>query len=490
MRLAEILGESVGGEITTQEVATYLRKKTVASDYERLRRNGAQRRADLYVDHGHHHMAAYIDAVFEDPTVRDKRKQWISRANYNNVTRRIVHEISTLYRSPAKRTVAKEAGDLNYQALQRDLNINSQMLKIQRLANLHRYLFVMFRTVDWNGASKPLIEVIEPQNMFLVSDPVEPKRLACLIYDVAATPIEISGRQGPRYRGITDGELFYLDASGTLMPETIVPNELGRIPGTLLALDPPSNALYDATTGEDIVSAHMAVWFENILLMKESKSATKQPILQGDNTNMARAQAADSEVAVEAPDGVLLTTLDLSMDLNMFRDTADHILERCAANHGIPPAILHHAGATSGYEIELRHIGIRERRIEQETPFRAFERELAGVMADVAKASAPEYAFDMIGWSINFGDVQAPQSPMEALTVFEAKRRLGLTNTVEEIMRQDPDLDVERAVDMLMSHIDIEISRNQAMRPLQEIQGSMAESVDTTPLVEQVAVPE
>jgi hypothetical protein len=284
--------------------------------------------------------------------------------------------------------------------------------------------------------------------------------------------------------------MFYLDGTGTLMAETIVPNELGRIPGALLALDPPSDALYDATTGEDIVAAHMAVWFENILLMKESKSATKQPILQGDNTNMARAQAADSEVAVEAPDGVLLTTLDLSMDLNMFRDTADHILERCAANHGIPPAILHHAGATSGYEIELRHIGIRERRIEQETPFRAFERELAGVMSHVVGLSAPQYAFDMAGWSINFGDVQAPQSPMEALTVFEAKRRLGLTDTVEEVMRQDPDLDISGAASKLLGHIEIEIARNIAMRPLQEIQGSMAESVDATPMAEPEVVSE
>lgn len=480
MKFAEILGQSVGAPASMEQVSSYIRRATVLSDSENARRARALRRHDLYVDDGARHMAQYIDDVFDDRQVRDKRKSWISKANFINVSRRVVHEISTLYRSPAVRKIASDSDQ--YDELNRVIGINQIMFKAQRLANLHRAVYVLPRMVSWSGEPVPRLDIIEPQNFFAISDPVEPKRLACLIFDVASAPIEITGKAGPRYRAITEGEMFYLDVDGRVIEESIEPNDLGFIPGALIALDPPSNGLIDTTTGEDIVAAHLSVWFENINLLKESKSATKQPVVQGDNTMMPRAQAADSEVAIEVPDGVMITTMDLSMDLSMFRDTADNIFERCAGNHGIPPAVLHHAGATSGYEIELRHIAIRERRTEQEEPFRQFERQIARSLSALCDMSGSRLAFKMDGWSINFGDMQAPQSQMEALDVFEKRRRLGLTDTVEEIKRMDPDSNDEQAIERIKQHILRETERNVAMRELQEIQGSMAASVDVEPL--------
>lgn len=480
MRLAEILGAPFGGAATMEQTQDWLRKNTIRSASEQARRERALRRSEMYTDNGHRHMEAYIDSVFSHHDVKQKRKSWISKANYINVTKRIIHEVATLYRAPAVRTVADVEGNERYKQLCIDIGMNQVMLKAQRLANLHRSLFVMPRVVNWDGAPTPRIELIEPQNFFAVADPMEPKRMACFVYDIASAPIEIIGKRGPKYRVITDADMFLVDSDGFIVDGSLEPNPLGFIPGTLIAMDPPSDALLDTTTGEDIIAAHLSVWFENINLLKESKSATKQPVVQGDATMMPRKQAADSEVAIEAPDGVMLTTLDLSMDLSMFRATADHILERCASNHGIPPAILHHAGATSGYEIELRHIGIRERRTEQESLFRLHERKIARVLSELCKVSAPQYAFDMDGWSINFGDVQVPLSASEQLTVFEGKRRLGLTDTVEEIMRIDPDMSEEQAAERLMGHIEVETLRNYLMRDMAAAQGSTAAPMELT----------
>jgi hypothetical protein len=207
------------------------------------------------------------------------------------------------------------------------------------------------------------------------------------------------------------------------------------------------------------------------LLLKESKSATRTTVLSGDATRVARQQALDTTSLTELPEGVTLTPVDLSMDLAPFRDTADHILERAAANHGIPPAILHHAGATSGYEIELRHVGIRERRVEQEPVFRAVERELADVMSLVLSHDLPELRFDTDGWRIFYGDVQMPRTPKEELEIYEQAQRLLLTDPIEEEERRDPDATQEDAWERIEKRIANKTRIAVLTRPLQAISG-------------------
>jgi hypothetical protein len=213
--------------------------------------------------------------------------------------------------------------------------------------------------------------------------------------------------------------------------------------------------------------------------MKESKSATKVPVYSGDLARTARHQKVDTEGQIALPPGVTLNQFDSSMDLALFRDTADHVLERALANHGIPPAILHHAGATSGYEIELRHVGIRQRRREMEPVFRRVERELAEVESRVLAADGHPLAFSTDDWSVNFGDTEMPRHPKEALEIFEHARRLGLTDTIEEEMARDPDCTVAEAWSRVERRVQNETKRNALMRPLQQISGSLRAETPT-----------
>jgi hypothetical protein len=54
-----------------------------------------------------------------------------------------------------------------------------------------------------------------------------------------------------------------------LVPVTMIPNEPGFWPGE---------------DGEDLVSARVAVWMTNVLMVKETKSATKMPVTPGSTT--------------------------------------------------------------------------------------------------------------------------------------------------------------------------------------------------------------
>ena len=466
--LAELPSGQVSGALPWPEVSDYL-SGIVCSEQESKRRDRALRRSRLYRDDGREFLSDYIKQVFEDRNVLAKRDRWVEKASYNNVLKRVIRELATLYRKPAQRSVAD--GQDRYQAVQELTQQHEKFRQAQALALLHRYLLVGFRVTDWNNVRKPRIEIAEPQNFFLVPHPLEHCRLIGVILDYSVQTRK--GANQPAYTLWTDTERAYLNNAGRVLEETVQEHGLGRMPWSLLALEPPPGEMVDLNTGEDLVAAHLSVWFQNVCLLKESKSATKIPIISGDVSSVARAQAADTEVPIEVPDGTTIGSVDMAMDLTLFSSTADHILERVAANYGIPPSVLHQQGATSGYEIELRLVGIRERRLEQEIPFREFEREFVEIQATVLAQDMPELSFSPDGFSINFGDTQMPRHPTEALQIFERERQLGLTDTVDELMRRDPDLTADQAKAQLEEHIAVELMRNELMRPIAEVSGGL-----------------
>lgn len=479
MSLVDLLGEMPDGRaaaVDWQFATKWIGERYLGPTCEESQRvERATRRAALYRDAGQKYICELIDAVFEDTSVKQHRLRWVEQAGYNNVTRRVVHELATLYRRPATRSVGGQGDNaVRYQAALRQVRMDEQMLDAQRLAILHRGILIGPRVPQWSGL--PRLEILERHQFRPVRHPLEPSRLIAVILDQAPQyPNAMPGTQdAPRWVVWTDTEWFWLSSRGAMLGEP-QPNRYGRIPYVLATLNPPPGELIDPTTFEDVISAHLAVWFEAVLLLKESMSATKVPVLSGDTARAARGQVLDSTAVVELPEGVSLTQNDTGMDLSIFRDTADHILERAAANHGIPPAILHHAGATSGYEIELRHVGIRERRMEQESAFREIERDLADLMATVLAADAPQLAFSTEDWSLNYGDVQMPRHPKEDLEIFEHARTLGLTDTVEELMRRDPDKDEADAVSEMAEHIKRETKRVRLMRELQALSGAMGQ---------------
>jgi hypothetical protein len=227
------------------------------------------------------------------------------------------------------------------------------------------------------------------------------------------------------------------------------------------------------------VAAHECIWFQNILLLKESKSANKQAYISGDTSAAALGQSADTEREVVLPEGVTVTVVDRGMDLKQFRDNADHVLERAAANHGLPPSVLHQQDSSSGAEIHLRRIPLRELRRKRIPIMRRIEKQIAEIQSAINANDLPEFAFRTEGWMIDFGEVQQPLTEMEADQVFEKRRQLGLTDTIEELRRRNPDLPSDEAAgDVLEHHIAVETERIRTMRELMSLSGGMGASTE------------
>ena len=143
--------------------------------------------------------------------------------------------------------------------------------------------------------------------------------------------IEIKGVSGrkdsttPKFVLWTNAEKAYLDEDGRFLE--IVEHEIGRMPLVLLRLEEDTGSLFPGQAGQDLIRAQEAIWFANTCLMKETKSATKQAFLSGDLTPALRNQSIDTEIAAELPEGTVAEIRDMSMDLRLFTDTANHILD-------------------------------------------------------------------------------------------------------------------------------------------------------------------
>ncbi len=442
-------------------------------DVDKDRNNRHALRDELYRDGGESHMASVIDQVFGDANVRLLRKKWIRYARFNNAIKRIVNELSTVYSEPAIRRVTDDASNERYQLILDAVRMDERMVEVNRMLNLHRALLVGFRVRKRpDDTREPVLDVATPANVRAVMHPNDDTEV---IGWMIRTSYRTARRQmnDPKWTLWTDHESVQLRDDLSVIGDTYQVHNLGVCPWVSVTLGPPASGFWPGNEGEDLTAAHVAIWFQNILTLKESKSATKMPIITGDGTTMARGQGADSESPMELADGQSITTVDMSMDLEMFRDNTDHILRHTAANYGISPALIEHQGVQSAEARELMRMPLRELRRQQQVPFRRFESRLAAVMSAIVAVDMPDSTFDVTGWRMEFEASETPLDPLSEMTLFERRRTAGLDNTAAMLMRQRPGLTEADALEMIENNVLVETERNRLMRPLMAINGEM-----------------
>lgn len=482
------LDGSTGTALSWGEVSRYLNAEYWDNTEQKKRKARAATRQRFYDGRGDDEMYDMLGQVFRDPEVIKLRSEWIRHAKFNNVLRRAIHELATVYSQPALRTISDPAADARYQEMQRVTRMHEVMQRVNRLGYLHRAVFVYPRVrLDASGTPAPALEVVTPDRFDAIAHPLDATLMIAISIDLDLRSASMLSNLPARLL-ITARETAYVSAQGAIIESTVTPHAFGRIPGVLFTLDPPTGCIFDSHATDDLEAAHRAVWFENILLLKESKSATKTTIVSGDVSTAARNQVDDVERPVQLPEGVSASTLDRAMDLSMFRETSKSIYEQAAANHGIPPVTLDHGGVQSADARDLVRTPLKELRLAQHVPLRDVERELASVQAAVY-APLPAYAFTLDGWNVDFCDPQTPLGQKEALDVFLVERKAGMNSTIAEVMRRNPDLTRDAAKALIAQFNDDELWRDEIMRPRMVIAGGMGGATGQGAAVDVVAPP-
>jgi hypothetical protein len=453
------------------ELGRYLREHYDTQD-EKDRNARHCLRDEAYHDGGTHHMREQvIEKIFLDDDVKKKRKAMVSITRFDNPLKRVVNELATVYAEPAKRSVDGSADNQQrYKDVLDAVDMDEQMWHFSRLLNLHRAMLMRFRVRELpTGDREPVLDWATPSIVRAVLHPNDAKLVVGWLiqtaYRTANKLITV-----PSWTLWTDYESVQLRADMSPIVETYAEHGLGRNPWVAVSLSPPTAGFWPGEEGEDLVAAALATWLANVLLLKETKSATKQETITGDGRDTARAQGADSEIPRELSDGQGLIVTDTSMDLGMFQGVSDHVLEHVAQNYGMSSALIKQQGVQSADARELMRVPLRELRLHQQTPLRKFEKKLVLVMVAVLQKDMPELAFDPAGWHMQFGESQTPLSRNDAVDLFVKEREAGVDNTVDYIMRRDH-CDEEQAKAQMKRNYDMEEIRNEYARTLGQING-------------------
>lgn len=470
--LAMLPDGAMGNPLDLQELGRHMRDRlNTQAEKDRNARHALRDR--LYRDGGDKDMEQVINAYFDDPKVREKRRAVIPHAKFSNDLKHIVGMLSTVYAEPARRYVANEADQTKLDALVRELCLDEQMDVVNQMLNLHRALIVGPRVrVNADGTRTPVLDIATPSNVRALTNPLDTSQVLGWLVRIDMPMVRNPWGKEPAWVLWTDHERVYTDEDFNPIPQTYQEHGLGMsrwIPVSYSATAIPG--FWPGEEGEDLVAARMAIWLASILMVKETKSNTKQPILSGDATTMARDQAADSDIPIEAPEGVSVTTIDVGTDPQVFITAADHILERCGNNYGLSRSAMRH-DMQSADAREAMMEPVRERRRKQTKIMRRFESRLAVVMARVLEVDAPDLAFNPEGFRINFGEPKVVMSEKERLDLYEHRRRLGLSDPVTFRMSEDPDIDEGDAWDELAAHTENNLKHQEMQRPLQALNGS------------------
>lgn len=457
MKIEDIIGAS-----SWDSVRDYLGKHYTKNADEVARREAARERDEFYEGRGDLEMRRLIEKQFQDPENRRVRSEAIPVTKWNNVTHRIISEKATVYSEPAVRR-----GDAGYQAFLEQIDLDEVWREANRLLALHEDIWIQYRVRK--ADARPVIDLVSPAAFWAICAPSDKTHHVATLLDYHGG----DHKTDPHYRLWTDSHTYLLDGELRL----VAPAEEwagGKMPGFIASTRSTSGrrCLLARSPSADLIAAHKAVWFQDILLFKESKSANRQTYLTGDTSAATMGQQGDTEREAFLPEGVSPTAIDRGMDLAQFRENADHILERAGANHGLPPSVLHHRDSSSGAEVYLRRTPLRELRSQQIPVMRRHEKRLAEIQAMVNAIDLPAMAFSLDGWGIDFGEVQQPLTEQERDAVFETRRRLLLTSTVEEERRRNPDLKTDdEAIDRIKGRVDDEVLRVEYTQRLQQMNG-------------------
>jgi hypothetical protein len=466
-----------GPALKFEELGNYLR--TNCNTLEEKQRNARHcLRDELYRDGGVDHMKATLEKIFRDPKVRKLRQDTVELARFNNPLKRVVNEISTVYAEPAERHVGGD--DEKYQRVLELVRMDEMMFQGSRLLNLHRAILMAPRVREKpDGSREPVLDIATPANVRAVLHPNDPCMVVGWLIRASAKPATQQDNM-PAWTLWTDYERLQVREDMSPIVDSYLVHGLGVNPWCAVSLGPPMAGYWPGEEGEDLVAAHVSIWLSNILLLKEEKSATKQNVITGDVSMMARDQAADTESVVVAPDGTSIETIDMSMDLEMFQKVAEHILDTVGNNYGFAAALIHQQGVQSAEARELMLIPLRELRKHQQVPLRRFEGDVVVALAAVLRTDLPELAFDAGDFRVKFGESRAPLSRMERLELFLKERAAGTTDTIEYIS-EEHDMTPEEARAAMIKHNETETFRVELMRDMTALSGGAASEQPAAP---------
>lgn len=420
----------------------YSNSTTSSTSPNRRRKAACAQRIRLYRNRAAQDFHQLIDHVFVSSVIKKQRKKFVEYAAYQNITKRIVDEVASLYNAPALRKLATPQATDAYRSVIREVGYDRIAQHAQRMLMLCNEVLI-WSTIKSNGKVK--LRLITPDLFSAVAD--REGDLLAIVLDRAeekSTGIVLfAGNEKISYDVWDDTYRYGVNAAGNIIEMT--EHKQGRIPCVLMhAHEPHCGELLASDIGSDITSAHLAVFFINMMVLRLAKSqGERQPYISGDAPNvMSTNQAADGEAPLVLPPNVIVGMLESKTTPEHYMETKRDILISVGQTYGLSYEQMTLSGETSGVSLEQRREKLKELRNEQRV--RAVEHEYL-----ICKM----LGFDASSLTVDFSEQTLPLDESAAVALLKEKAAMGLDSPVAFLMRKDPDLTEVTAMELLRKNI-------------------------------------
>jgi len=400
--------------------------------------------------------------------IREKIKELFCKKNYNrlyyhvnqsqNILKRVINEISTVYKVPAQRTL--DVVSDRYDQILSEVGFDARMKKVNRLTNLENEMIIVVAIHDGRIA----LDLVSPANCVVIQNEDNPTKMDGFFYMRTLVNTTSSSLVEYPYWHI-NGDYMILDQN--MRPKSIIytpedypyRDKQGRfvLPAVPFHRQYPEDNFWDQDSGRDLYNAAVLMGVKISLFDYYFKTGTiKQIYLIGEGIDIPNEQVADPLTMLvarsSAQGNASIGVLDMQLNLDQLVKALVFQLNGTINNYGISADMWSLSiSEMSGRALKIRNRALLESRQEQEETYRTGEAELFDVIRIVNNIHAGYMGWKKIPeeaqFAVDFGEIDFPEDPVYEIDL-EAKRlKSGLISLGQFYMKFNPDIQDEKAAE-------------------------------------------
>lgn len=429
------------------------------------RKRETAKRIDIYKDNGKIYIENEMKNQFSKYT-RDAIKQMIDDSQ--NITKRIINEISTLYAIEPKRAAIlnEKEDDIYKNVLSNIPGLNILMNEVNKYTNLCNHALIYI--APDRKAKKLRLSLITPNFIDVIQDENDKTQPAAII--LTNTYIDTAGNTNIYYdywdiygvfkRFDEDfNEIQFSDNPGINPYKDPNNPEKTILPFVIFNRNMPISEIWDTTSGEDIISANIQIGvlltYLNYLLKWQS---FKQLYVQNvDFTNIQKEVILDPAFPITIKGDGSAGVLNFQIDIKQIWDIINQKIGAVANNYGMSLNNFKLQGsAQSGFSLKIQKEGLLEARAKQIPLYRLKENELFYKMRIIWNTYFNENINEKAKFYIDYGEFNFQDSPEEERKRWKFDIEMGAKNILDYLMTINPDVkNYEDAEEILKKNVEV-----------------------------------
>jgi len=429
-------------------------------DAEMERMDEAQEKLDLYMDDYEEIIRDMMSKLFH-PSNYERLYYHVNQSQ--NILKRVVKEISTIYKVAPQRPLRDESE--RYAEIVRQTKLNTKMKKVNRYTNL------LNETIVKVGVRYGAIvyDIITPNNCMVLQNELDPTKADAIVYMI--TRKNTAGDDGIEYHfWDIEGDYYIFDKDFRIMEviydavENPCPYRDSRanliMPFVVFHREEPDDSFWDQDSGRDLYNAAVMTGVKMTQFDYFFKTASfKQIYAAGDKVEVPSKQLLDTLTVLQVKgENASVGTLDLQAHLNQLKDALVFQINSVINNYGISADQWSLAiSEMSGRALKIRNRALLEYREDQLPLFRQYEEELFNTTRIVNNTWPGLFKKipDKAEFSIDFGEIEFPEDPEDEIRIQTKKLRSGIISPGQFFQYFNPDIkDEKEAEKELMKNLD------------------------------------